>query len=131
MTYADRLAARLVADANPKRLYGDKKPPIHFIPPVAILEEAQVMKLGARKYGPFNWTKDPVSASTYYSAAIRHLMAWYTGERLDPESGCSHLAHARASLAILLDCESAGALHDDRPVNTTSASATIARLSDT
>lgn len=81
---------------NPKRANGVKKPSPHFIPPVAIIEESVAMGLGGAKYGPFNWNDKPVDASTYYSAAMRHLMCWYSGEDMDPESGCTHLAHVRA-----------------------------------
>lgn len=115
---------------NPKRQHGACKPSIHFIPPAVILEEARVMALGGSKYGPFNWNDKPVDASTYYDAAFRHLAAWYTGQNDDPESGASHLAHARACLGILLDALMLGTLIDDRPTNrTTSAADFIAKHS--
>jgi hypothetical protein len=60
---------------------------------------------------------------------MRHLMQWFAGERIDPESGCHHLAHVRACCAIVLDCENVGSLHDDRP-HTSSASEAVKRLSD-
>lgn len=101
--------------SNPKRAFGVKKPSAQFIPPVAIVEESVVMALGAKKYGAFNWQDDPVDATTYYSAAIRHLLQWFSGEDNDPESGSSHLAHVRACMAILIDAQASGALIDDRP----------------
>lgn len=103
---------------NPKRAAGSTKPQISVVPPIAIIAEARVFELGAVKYGAFNWTDKPIDAKTYYSAAMRHLMTWYTGENDDPESGQSHLAHARACLGILLDAIGTGTLIDDRP-NTT------------
>lgn len=112
---------------NPKRQFGVKKPSAQFIPPVAILEESVVMALGAAKYGAFNWQNDPVDATTYYSAAIRHLLQWYSGEDVDAESGASHLAHVRACMAILLDAQASGKLIDDRP-KCASASEAIERL---
>lgn len=101
--------------SNPKRAFGIKKPSAQFIPPIAIIEESAVMALGAAKYGAFNWQDDPVDATTYYSAAIRHLMQWFSGEDQDPESKASHLAHVRACMAILLDAQASGKLIDDRP----------------
>lgn len=101
---------------NPKRAFGVRKPSAQFIPPVAIIEESVVMALGASKYGAFNWHADPVDATTYYSAAIRHLLQWFSGEDTDPESGASHLAHVRACMAILIDAQASGKLIDDRPV---------------
>lgn len=101
--------------SNPKRAFGVKKPSAQFIPPVAIVEESVVMALGAKKYGAFNWQDEPVDATTYYSAAIRHLLQWFSGEERDAESGASHLAHVRACMAILIDAQASGKLIDDRP----------------
>lgn len=109
---------------NPKRAFGVRKPSAQFIPPVALIEESVVMALGAAKYGAFNWQQDPVDATTYYSAAIRHLLQWFSGEDRDQESGASHLAHVRACMAILLDAQASGKLVDDRP-QCASASAAI------
>ncbi|WP_051264107.1 dATP/dGTP diphosphohydrolase domain-containing protein [Rhizobium leucaenae] len=112
---------------NPKRAFGARKPSAQFIPPVAILEESAVMALGAAKYGAFNWQDEPIDATTYYSAAIRHLLQWFSGEDVDQESGASHLAHVRACMAILLDAQASGRLVDDRP-ECASASEAIERL---
>jgi Domain of unknown function (DUF5664) len=112
-SFCDRVLG--LPSSNPKRAFGVKKPSAQFIPPVAIIEEAAVMALGAAKYGAFNWQDDPVDATTYYSAAIRHLLQWFSGEDRDAESGASHLAHVRACMAILLDAQASGALIDDRP----------------
>ena len=72
------------------------------------------MKLGADKYGPFNWRSKPVKAKTYVDAAIRHLLQWADGEELDEQSRASHLAHARACCGIILDAQTQGNLIDDR-----------------
>lgn len=101
--------------ANPKDSIGETKPPMHLIPPAAEILEAVVMGLGARKYGPFNWRSAKVRATVYVAAAKRHLAQWLDGTDGDPESGVSHLAHARACLGILLDAQATGNLVDDRP----------------
>lgn len=113
--------------SNPKRAFGVRKPSAQFIPPVALIEESVVMALGAAKYGAFNWQDDPVDATTYYSAAIRHLLQWFSGEERDAESGASHLAHVRACMAILIDAQASGKLIDDRP-RCASASEAVERL---
>lgn len=113
---------------NPKKIFGVRKPSPQFIPPIAIIEEAAVMAMGSAKYGPFNWNKDPVDATTYYSAAMRHLMSWFAGENIDPESGASHLAHVRACMGIIIDAQASGTLIDDRP-KTASVAEAIVRLS--
>jgi hypothetical protein len=99
---------------DPKGEAGAKKAPMHLIPPVAMEESAWVHKLGADKYGPYNWRETGVCATTYISAIIRHLNAWRDGEDIDPESGRSHLAHVVCSANILLDAESGKTLQDDR-----------------
>ena len=76
---------------------------------------AWVMKDGAEKYGPFNWRKTKVNASTYISATHRHFNAWTEGENIDPESGLHHLAHVAANIFILLDAILTKSLIDDRP----------------
>lgn len=100
---------------NPKTRYGLAKPPIALIPMTALVEEACTFRLGAQKYGPANWREKAVPASVYVNAAMRHILSWYDGQDLDPESGASHLAHARACMAILIDAASCDKLIDDRP----------------
>lgn len=102
-------------DSNPKTAYGIKKPSMHLIPGVALMTLAKVMALGAKKYGAYNWRDQPVSASVYISALLRHIYQWFDGEDIDPESGAPHLGHAMACLAILLDALAQGTLIDDRP----------------
>jgi hypothetical protein len=77
-------------------------------------QTAWVHKLGAEKYGPWNWRETGVCASTYVNAILRHLNAWRDGESLDPESGITHLAHIACSANILMDAEVCGKLQDDR-----------------
>jgi hypothetical protein len=113
--------------ADPKEKYGSVKPCISFIPPIALLEEAVVMQLGGSKYGPYNWNDKPIRASTYYSAAFRHMATWFTGQDVDPESMGHELAHARACFGILIDAQSMGNMIDDRP-KTTHAGKAIRRL---
>lgn len=103
-------------DGNPKSAAGAKKPQLHTIPPTAMLHLAVVMGLGAQKYGAFNWRETGVAASVYVSAAQRHLLSWFDGESIDPESGASHLAHVMACMAIVLDAMENGTLKDDRPM---------------
>lgn len=67
------------------------------------------------KYGPFNWRQKKISSTVYYSAALRHLMAWYDGEDFDPDSGQHHLAHAAACCLMVLDVFETDKLNDNRP----------------
>lgn len=101
-------------DDNPKTQYGEQKPKVSSTPTLAIREMGKVFELGAKKYGRYNWRLHTVSATVYYDAAQRHLMAWFEGEDIDPESGVNHLAHVMACMAILLDAEERGKLNDNR-----------------
>lgn len=99
---------------DPKGAAGAVKTPLGLIPPHAMEQTAWVHKLGADKYGPWNWRETGVCASTYVNAILRHLNAWRDGEDLDPESGISHLAHVACSANILMDAGYCGKLQDDR-----------------
>jgi hypothetical protein len=101
---------------DPKGAAGALKTPLGLIPPYAMEQTAWAHKLGSDKYGPYNWRKTGVCASTYVNAILRHLNAWRDGETLDPESGISHLAHVACSCNILLDADYCGTLQDDRNV---------------
>jgi hypothetical protein len=100
---------------NPKDLIGEKKPPVGLIPPAALIYEAEVMRLGASKYGPYNWRDKKVRYTVYVNAALRHLLSALDGEEIDPESGMPHTAHVRACMGIILDAGANGCLIDDRP----------------
>jgi len=99
---------------NPKKIFGDAKPCVHFIPLEIILEEALVMKEGGSEYGRFNWRVQRIDASTYVDAIFRHFIAWAGGEDIDPKSGRSHLAHIRANCGIVWDAQQRGCMNDDR-----------------
>ncbi|GJE13666.1 dATP/dGTP diphosphohydrolase domain-containing protein [Methylobacterium longum] len=73
-----------------------------------------VLAFGACKYAPRNWEQG-MAWSRLYAAAVRHLTAWWGGERVDPETGLSHLAHAGCCVCFLIAFEIRGIGTDDRP----------------
>lgn len=81
--------------------FDDGKPPISMINREALEQEAHVLAFGASKYGRENW-KNGLEEHRLLDAALRHIIAYADGEHVDPESGLSHLAHARCSLGFLL-----------------------------
>ena len=101
-------------DDNPKTAYGEAKTKLSDTPTVGIQKMGRVFTGGAAKYGRFNWRDHTVSATVYYDAGLRHFMAWFNGEDIDPESGEPHLAHVMACCNILLDAEAHGKLNDNR-----------------
>ncbi len=61
----------------------------------------RVLMKGAEKYAPDNWKFVLGAARRYYNAAMRHLVAFQKGERIDPEWNLPHLAHAACCLLFL------------------------------
>lgn len=98
---------------NPKDTVGSTKLPLHLWPTAATAMGCIALLNGALKYGRNNWREVGVRASIYVDACQRHLAAWFEGEKED-EEGVPHLGAALACLAILVDCEAAGKLIDDR-----------------
>jgi hypothetical protein len=102
-------------DGNPKEIVGASKLAFHLVPDTMGAYAATAFFEGASKYGAYNWRVSGVRASTYKSAAERHIRKWFNGQNEDPTTGVHHLANAMACLAIILDAEVAGKLNDDRP----------------
>ena len=77
------------------------KPMISLIDPKFIEGLAEVMTQGANKYGRDNWQecKEP---HRYLDALLRHTLKYWDGEKVDTESGKSHLYHI-AFNAMALD----------------------------
>ena len=76
-----------------------------LLPPLALRETVKVLTFGAEKYEPDNWRKVPDGHRRYFDAAQRHLWAYKEGEKIDPESGVNHLAHAICCLFFMLDLD--------------------------
>jgi hypothetical protein len=109
--------------SNPKDVLAasEQRVLLHLIPSPALAHTAQALMDGARKYGPYNWREEGVSAVTYISATMRHLRDWLDGEELAEDSKVHHLGHAMACLAIILDGIEVGNLVDDRPLSAPTA----------
>lgn len=99
---------------NPKDAIGSDKVPMHLWPETATVLGAMALLDGALKYGRSNFRAIGVRSSIYYDAAKRHLNKYFEGQDIDPDSGLPHLAHALASIAILIDATAAGVVTDDR-----------------
>jgi hypothetical protein len=63
---------------------------------------AKVLTMGAEKYGPNNWQQVDDGENRYYAALRRHLSAWRQGDKIDTESGLSHLAHVASNTMFLM-----------------------------
>ena len=87
---------------------------LDLVPTDGILALAQVLTSGAEKYGERGWEKG-MAWSRPYAALMRHLLAWWSGQDTDPESGHSHLWHVLTNAAFLVAYEQRGIGEDDRP----------------
>lgn len=65
----------------------------------------QVLEMGDRKYPAedgSNWKRVDNANQRYKDAMFRHMVAYRTGQRDDPESGKSHLAHVITNALFLM-----------------------------
>ena len=76
------------------------KPMISLVEPSFIEGLAEVMTQGASKYGRDNWQecKEP---HRYLDALLRHTLKYWDGEKVDTESGKSHLYHIAFNVMAL------------------------------
>lgn len=100
---------------NPKDVCGTRKAPMSTVSAVVMAEIGVAMLEGAAKYGRHNYRAVGVRSSVYYDATMRHLMDWWEGVDIDPESGMHHVTKAITSLVVLRDAMIQGMATDDRP----------------
>jgi len=102
------------APPNPKQRYGDKKPPMAYLPMTAWLACLEALYDGLMKYDPHNWRDDPIEALTYINAGMRHLKLFDVGEDFTRDTGVDNLGAVMACCAILIDARAHGTLIDNR-----------------
>lgn len=90
------------------------KAPWNLLPFDAVGAIVKVLQFGAGKYAPRNWERG-MDWSRPFDALMRHMTAWWAGEKRDPETGLSHLAHAGCCILFLVAYEIRGIGEDDRP----------------
>lgn len=100
--------------ADEGRKDDSEKNRVDLLPFDALEEVAQILTYGARKYADRNWEKG-MAWSRPFGALLRHVWAWWRGEKADPETGRSHLAHAACCVLFLLTYELRQVGTDDRP----------------
>ena len=104
-----------IKPSNPKDAFGIKKASLSPIPAPVLFEVGLGMQEGGCKYGRHNYRAIGVRGSVYYDATLRHLMSWWEGEDIDPDSGLSHITKAICSLVVLRDAMVQNKFTDDRP----------------
>lgn len=81
--------------------------------PKALWQVGLVAGFGGVKYERYNFAKG-YKWSLSFDALQRHLLAFWGGENVDPESGLPHLAHAAWHCLALLTFSLRGRGTDDR-----------------
>lgn len=84
------------------RKFDQDKPRWELLPYKEVGEIVDIFTFGAKKYEDNNWKHVKPLKERYFGALMRHLVAWKEGEKKDPESGRSHLAHAGCCLLFLM-----------------------------
>lgn len=74
----------------------------NLLPIEAVEEIIKVLMFGITKYEKNSWQSINHFNDRYYDAAMRHLAQWKKGEKLDSESGLSHLSHAATNCLFLI-----------------------------
>jgi hypothetical protein len=94
--------------------YNKGKLPMELVPPSAIKAMAAVLEVGAKKYSKRNW-ESGANYSVPYASLMRHLMAFWSGETIDPDSKLPHTYHILMNAAMLVEYEQLDEDFDDRP----------------
>ena len=86
-----------------------------YLPLELLGDVNEVLRYGANKYEFENWKRNGFVYSRAYNALLRHIIAFWNGEDVDPESGFSHVDHAICNLLFLKYHIKAKTDTDNRP----------------
>lgn len=71
--------------------------------PINELEQVlDVLEFGAIKYSPNAWQSVNNGLERYKKAMLRHMMSYLKGEKIDSESGLSHLSHLATNVLFIM-----------------------------
>jgi hypothetical protein len=93
--------------------FDQNKPDYSLLTPAMLEPMTRALMYGEHKYSRGNF-RQGFENVRLTSAALRHIFAYLNREDLDPESHVSHLGHAMAALAMLLDNVAEGVSTDVR-----------------
>ena len=111
--FAPSSDGNIVAGFAPK--FDATKVRLDLLPIDPMMQIANVFGFGAKKYFANSYRQgETVVWSRTYGSIMRHMMAFWSGEDKDPESGLDHLAHAGTQLFILMEHAAHNKNKDDR-----------------
>jgi len=85
-----------------------------LLPPHALESLARVYMNGAGAEYPENSWRKGFAYTRIFSAAMRHLWAFWRGENVDPKTGMHHLMQSAWNCFTLFEMERTGKGNDDR-----------------
>ena len=100
--------------------HDEGKPEFHLLPSDALRELGRVYTFGAKKYAPYNWERGMLW-SRCFNSLLRHLYAYWDGQKYDEETGLHHMAHVAWNAIALLVYSLRGIGIDDRKASLLSA----------
>lgn len=93
--------------------FSEDKMRFDLLPIEALVELTRVYQMGALKYDDDNWRKG-MSWRKVYRPIFSHLFKWLSGEAVDKETGCHHLAMVAWNALTLVVYEIRKLGKDDR-----------------
>jgi hypothetical protein len=84
------------------RKFDSNKPRWSLLPTGTVSLVIEILEIGAAKYEEDNWKQVPNARKRYYNALMRHTELWWSGEKIDEESGKLHMAHVVCNALFLL-----------------------------
>lgn len=100
-SFLDNLGSKKSENSNISKRYNSGKIQTKEIDPNFILAMGEVLTKSRLKYDAFNWTL-PTKVSTPIESFERHFLAFKSGEDLDSETQCQHLAHCAVNLMFAM-----------------------------
>lgn len=95
-----REKAEVKLGSNSKLKNCQDKALIHLVPLNVIQEVAIVYTSNFAQYGE-DWKGLPNAKDIFYDAMMRHLIAWHSGEKVDPDDGKLHIIKVVANAIFL------------------------------
>ena len=99
---AERRYFRDMENSSKKNDFLDNKPRWDLLPLDLIAKIVDVYTAGAKKYGDNTWQGLENGYNRYKAALFRHILAYESGEIIDKETRCEHLAQAAWNALAML-----------------------------
>lgn len=100
--FCGNLKGEINFSMKPGTKYDQKKARWDLLPLRPLQEVVEVLTAGANEHGKNNWQNLKRAKSRFFSALMRHLVEYREGNKIDTDTGKSHLAHAVCNILFLM-----------------------------